>query len=447
MAAGAGVYAAALGRITWDTDQMALVGCFGLVAFLSFFLRVKLQADHYDYTLDDIPLYALIFLHGWPLAVAVMAAASFAFEIYRLTRALLTSPGKVRLQNLVYSFANPPLIALWAAAAGALYGWLNGDAPLLASGRNLVALPACAVALFALASTSHAVAVALRRRQPLRAIREVVAQNYSQMWLHLLMLAPLGALLAIFVQEVPAAALLLVVPVVMLHTSLDTQRKLLREAESTVQAMATYLDERDHYTLGHSERVAGYARATARHLGLSPAQVERVHRAGLIHDIGKIDVPDAVLRKRGPLTEEERAIMRTHTQRPVDLGHRLLALRHDIPFDVAAYHHEHYDGRYSTFGLKGEEIPLPSRILAVADTYDAMTSDRPYRRGMEPAEALVRLRHAAGTQLDPKVVEAFMAAFEAGEIEQVAREWNLKEAARAASPDPSAGPGRGRAHG
>ena len=120
--------------------------------------------------------------------------------------------------------------------------------------------------------------------------------------------------------------------------------------------------------------------------------------------------------------------MRTHTHRAADLGKKLVALRRDIPFDVAAYHHERWDGRGSLYGMKGDQIPLPSRILAVADSYDAMTSDRPYRKGMPAADALERIRQASGSQLDPEAVEAFMRAHQAGAIDQVAREWERREA-------------------
>jgi HD-GYP domain-containing protein (c-di-GMP phosphodiesterase class II) len=147
-----------------------------------------------------------------------------------------------------------------------------------------------------------------------------------------------------------------------------------------------------------------------------------VRRAGLIHDIGKVDIQDRVLHKPGHLTADERQSLRTHTDQAIELGKKAPTLSQELPFGESAYHHENYDGT-GYYGLKGDDIPLTSRILAVADTYDAITSDRPYRKGLPPAEALRRLKEAAGTQLEARLVEAFLRAHANGAIERVTREW------------------------
>ena len=112
--------------------------------------------------------------------------------------------------------------------------------------------------------------------------------------------------------------------------------------------------------------------------------------------------------------------MRTHTDRAVDLGHKLVALRKGLPFHLAAYHHENYDGT-GQYQMAGKGIPIVSRMLAVADTFDAMTSDRPYRQGMDDSEAILRLKKAAGTQLDPTLVTAFLKVYDKGQIDTVRR--------------------------
>lgn len=430
LAGGTIVYAAALQGLDWTHGGFLLALGFGLAAFLSSFHRVRLDADGYEYTLDDVPLYALLFLQGAAATVVVMATASFAYEVVRALRT------RTRAPELLLAFTRPFLMALWCAAAGSGYEALNGGEPLLGSPRNLAAIVLTAIFLSAFAMGTTTLALLMRRREPLSRTREVLRRNYGHTWLHVLMLAPLGALLALFVQQEPEAAVLLIVPLVMMHRAFETQLKLLREAEATVKAMATYLDERDHYTQGHSERVAGYARCVARRMGLHREDVDRVHRAGLVHDIGKIDVPDAILRKPGKLTEDEREVMRTHVVRATELGKRLVALRQDVPLEVAAYHHERWDGLNSMFGMQGEAIPLESRILAVADAWDAMTSDRPYRKGISHEEALQRILDGRGTQLDPRAVDAFLAALESGEIASVTREWAERERSRPeAAPD------------
>ena len=157
----------------------------------------------------------------------------------------------------------------------------------------------------------------------------------------------------------------------------------------------------------HSQAVGRYARAGAHGLGLPQAAVERVALAGVLHDVGKIGVSDAILRKPGPLDDDEWVQMRAHAQ----LGARILAGA-DLP-DIAEWvfaHHEKMDGSGYPLGLRGEEIPLEARILAVADAYEAMTSARPYSGAMSHDDAAAELRRCAGTQFDAGVVEALLAA-------------------------------------
>lgn len=172
----------------------------------------------------------------------------------------------------------------------------------------------------------------------------------------------------------------------------------------TLDALAGALEARDPYTQGHTKRTAGYADAIARQLGLDVEARTLLSRAALLHDLGKIGTPDAVLRKEGPLTPAERGEINRH---PAD-GARILK---GVDFLKAAavlvrHHHENYDGSGYPDGLAGGAIPLGSRILAAADTLDAMTTDRPYRKGLPFSEARAELERRAGTQFDPAVVEA-----------------------------------------
>jgi putative nucleotidyltransferase with HDIG domain len=179
-------------------------------------------------------------------------------------------------------------------------------------------------------------------------------------------------------------------------------------AEQLAAAMllAETLDMRDVGTARHSQTVGRYAEAIASALGLPDARVERIRAAGVLHDIGKLGVADAVLKKPGALTDEEWAEMRRHPE----LGARILdhANLRDISAWVLA-HHERIDGRGYPHGLAGAEIPLEARILAVADAYEAMTADRAYRAALGHDAAQEELRAGAGTQFDPEIVEAFLA--------------------------------------
>ncbi len=175
----------------------------------------------------------------------------------------------------------------------------------------------------------------------------------------------------------------------------------------TVTALAATLDAKDHYTEGHSRHVATLGVALARAVGCPIEEVEAVRVGGLLHDIGKIGVPEALLNKSGGLTADEWAIVRAHP----DIGARILAplgaLQGILP--LVRYHHERWDGQGYPLRMQGAAIPLGARILAICDAYDTMVSDRPYRRGIGRAKALARLVAAAGTQFDPELVRLFVA--------------------------------------
>ncbi len=183
-------------------------------------------------------------------------------------------------------------------------------------------------------------------------------------------------------------------------------RQLRRAVCHSLLGLASAIEARDGCTRGHSERVGALARRLAGALGLPPAEIDMVTQAGLLHDIGKIGVPETVLRKRGPLDQSEWGLMRNH---PL-IGAQIVA-----PFDFFAgsglairHHHERWDGSGYPDGLAGCAIPLGARIVAVADVFDALTSDRPYRGALPAGTALEYLAGEAGRTLDPAVVAAML---------------------------------------
>ena len=183
--------------------------------------------------------------------------------------------------------------------------------------------------------------------------------------------------------------------------------RLRRASLSFATALVATLDARDQYTAGHSAAVAIYARDIAERMGLSEEQRELVHLCGLVHDIGKIGLPAGLLEKPGPLTLEERRQMERHSE----IGERILRNVDDYSeiADIVRSHHERIDGMGYPDGIDGDEIPLLARIIGVADAYDAMTSDRPYREALPSRVARMRLAQAVGTQFDTAVVAAFEA--------------------------------------
>lgn len=185
-----------------------------------------------------------------------------------------------------------------------------------------------------------------------------------------------------------------------LHDDLDT-------SESILFSLAQALEAKDFYTRGHSERVADLAVRLSEVLGFSEKDEENMRRGGLLHDIGKIGIKESILLKPGKLTEEEMAHIRSHPARGYDICSPLKTLEPCLP--IIRSHHERYDGDGYPDGLKGENIPLKARITAVADAFDAMTTDRPYRKGMATETALKIFENEMDSgQWDPQVVRALM---------------------------------------
>ncbi len=189
---------------------------------------------------------------------------------------------------------------------------------------------------------------------------------------------------------------------------------------ASVQSLADALEVKDPYTRGHSDRVSHYSVVIAQEMGLGAEMLRRVELGGHVHDIGKIGVREDVLNKPATLTNDEYQHVMTHPM----VGWKILApLLGDMPEALAIVrsHHERFDGRGIPDGLAGTDIPLAARIAAAADSFDAMTSDRPYRPGLSGEEALSRIARCSGTQLDPRVVEAMMSAVDAGRFTLIGR--------------------------
>jgi putative nucleotidyltransferase with HDIG domain len=182
----------------------------------------------------------------------------------------------------------------------------------------------------------------------------------------------------------------------------------------TIQTLAAAIDAKDPYTHGHSERVSSYAMAIARHLDLTQEEVFRVRIAAILHDVGKLGIRDGILNKPGGLSEEEFAIMRQHPAIGAQIMSPISTLKDIIP--GIRNHHETWDGTGYPDHLKGENIPMVARIIGVADTFDAMTTSRPYQKAMTLDFVLSKIRSMSGTRFDPEVIDAFLAAVESGDI-------------------------------
>ncbi|MGQ9496831.1 MAG: HD-GYP domain-containing protein [Desulfotomaculales bacterium] len=241
-------------------------------------------------------------------------------------------------------------------------------------------------------------------------LSSVIQKNIRVEVIHSPTVFPIAPLIVYLYQQEPLSLVFLAMPLLMAHLSFKNYAQLHLQTIATMEVLADIIDRRDPYTAKHSQRVAKLAEATAWAMGLSAGEVEEIGLAGRVHDIGKVAISDYILLKNGSLSPWEYEVVKSHPRIGFNILSELRLYKKCAPYVL--YHHEHFDGTGYPEGLKGEAIPLGARILAVADTYDAMTTDRPYRRALTRQQALSELRRCSGTQFDPAVVNAFLATQE-----------------------------------
>jgi putative nucleotidyltransferase with HDIG domain len=377
------------------------VACLAVVAILAERRSVRLTSTT-EVSIALVPTLFAAVLFG-PLEAMVVAAASMIADRDR-------GATQRRLKLVVYTSTRVLTAAVAGCAAVSLRD-IGGVA-----GIAIASLVAASVAEFL--ETAFAAATRWLRRtgspwELVRAMGPLVATAVP-------LYAPIVALLAVAYEEVSAWTLpLFLVPALaaqqlfvlyqdqraLAADTAEANARLERANVSFATALVATLDARDRYTAGHSAAVAEYARLIAERLGLSYEMQERSYLAGLVHDIGKVGLPAGILEKGGPLTPSERRQMEQHAV----IGERILANVDDYAeiATIVRHHHERVDGNGYPDRKRHQQIPLISRIIGVADAYDAMTSDRPYRQAMPKLEARRRLADAAGVQFDADVVAAF----------------------------------------
>lgn len=301
---------------------------------------------------------------------------------------------------------NASMFALMGLAGGYAFVAIGGQPGHFRLPHDFVAAGGMVIAAYGVETVLLGTMIALESGRPLFAhqrekIRSELPAAAGE--------AALAVVLACLARSSPWAIIAVLPLIAAVYQSKARLTTLRRETEHALETLANIVDERDRSTYRHSARVADYVRALAEALGLSPGEVQRARWAGRLHDLGKIRVDGSVLGKQAPLSADELEAMRLHPRVSARLLRRFRLAVTDA--QAVEYHHERTDGR-GYYGVNGEDIPFVAHLLSVADAFDAMTSDRPYRKALTPEAAWQEVLRHSGTQFDPQVVQAFLSAFE-----------------------------------
>ncbi len=331
----------------------------------------------------------LLFQPPWPVVIACLTG--------------LISQLIVRRKTVIRASFNTAQYMLFVGLGGLVYSKLGGHVGFDRVHVNFVAFAALVVVFFVVNQIAVSLAVFLTTDIPLGEARNKIAGDSL---VYDLVSSTLAIVLAyLYIQFQIVGIAVLVLPLFFIRHMYQMNLQVERANRELLELMVKSIEARDPYTSGHSLRVSEYARQIAREMGLTPRQVDQIGTAALLHDVGKIYEEFApLLRKEGRLTPEERMLMQVHPVRSAELAGTIAEFRGKVQTDIRN-HHENYDGTGYPDGLAADEIPIGSRIIMVADTLDAMTSDRPYRKALSLQRALEELVKHAGRQFDPKLVD------------------------------------------
>lgn len=367
----------------------------GLLIFVSEYLAVPLPRGGGSVSVSSPLIYTALMVYGVRKATWLACVATISLKEL--------SPVVPREAFLF----NRAVLTICTATAGSIFQWLGGDPGSLSLKRGVIPLVACALSYTLVNAGLVMIALSLQRGVPLRTLW---ATNFVWSLPSLLALVPLAAIMSsVLVNSGPLSIALFFLPLLAARQSFGRYIELRQVFLETVRALVQALDAKDPCTRGHSERVARWSAAIGRALRLPEAEVELLQYIGLLHDIGKVGIRDAVLKKPGTYTINEYIEMKAHPNVGANIlaGIKLLGQA----ASWVRYHHERYDGTGFPEGLKKEEIPLGARIISVADAFDAMISERPYKKALSPAQAIEELKRCAGTQFDPAIVQVMISCW------------------------------------
>ena len=367
---------------------------------LIFFLAMSVFAEFIPV---DLPMAGSITI-GFPVDFVIVLVYGPALAMLISAISAIISEALEKKTSWYKIIFNASQYALSVGVAGLTYQYIGG----VVGFQNFFkfALPAALCALTYCVINSILVTIVISFSQEAR-ITTVWRVNIKEMIPSYLAEAPMGFLMAIVYVEVGIIGILLFfLPLLLARRSFELYTKMRKVYLDTIRALAAAIDAKDPYTKGHSERVAETSVALAQELNLSDRDIENIEYTALLHDIGKIGIKDKILSKKSSLTDQEFDKIKEHTIMGAKIIEPVDFLKNS--YKAIYHHHERYNGKGYPDGLKSEDIPLSARIIAVADAYDAMGSDRPYRKKLNKDKILNELKDQSGKQFDPEIVKALI---------------------------------------
>jgi putative nucleotidyltransferase with HDIG domain len=339
--------------------------------------------------------FVLILVYGPTLAMLITALGALVAEIIE---------GKKSWYKVIFNTAE---YALSAGVAGLVYQYTGGIIGFQNFFKFIFPATLCALTYCLVNSILVTIVISFAQDSKISTVWRV---NIKEMIPSYLAEAPMGFLMAIVYVDVGIIGILLFfLPLLLARRSFELYTKMRKVYLDTIRALAAAIDAKDPYTKGHSERVAQLSVALAQDLHLSGRDIENIEYTALLHDIGKIGIDDGILGKNGSLTSEEYKKIKEHTIMGAKIIEPVDFLKNS--YQAIYHHHERYNGNGYPDGLKSENIPILARIIAVADAYDAMGSDRPYRKKLSKEKILKEFTEQSGKQFDPQIVNALMLIF------------------------------------
>ena len=381
------------------TSQLLSFSLFLVLGFLSEVYAVWIPAYGGEVS-SSIAIYmASLFILGPALALFLVLVTTLASELMMRWEQLRADPKRF---GYVLGF-NVSQLVVTVGITGLLFFKLGGAPPALVSGSDYLWAMLAFLCYAGINVTLVTTVVTLTADKRFGHFLRTYIRDFSVQYL---VLAVLALLLAVLYSLSVWHMFLAIVPLFLVHLSFRSYQRLRTEARRTFEKISRLLDERDHYTAVHSSDVADLAVRIAEEMSLSQAEIERVEIAARVHDIGKVAVPDSILLKPGPLTDEEWEVMKRH---PIVSAELIEGLEIYAPVaDAVRHEHERWDGSGYPDGLRGEEIPMISRVIAAADIHNALSTDRPYRGAFSPEETVEMIRQMRGTDIDPAVADALL---------------------------------------